>query len=454
MLETIKNDFSTMQTGTFKEGLATLGANPANPMFRDQLTGLPNRAHFMLQLEEALWRLKNDPSYTFAVLHIDIRRFKAINTAFGYAGGDQLLRAIAERLEACMDINDTVARLGNDRFAILLDSVDFADDAELALKQITNVFKSPFNLYEHQIELRANIGVALASVRFTQADEMLASAEMATSLAKRDDKGLAIFGDDEYAGEIDRLHTESDLRRAVSNEELVIHYQPIVSPADGKITGVEALVRWYNPERGLVPPSEFIPLAEETGLVTLIDEYVLRTATNQLKEWHKAGHTDMHVAVNFSRRDFQDGVALRMVKDVLAESGIPAEKLDIEVTENMVMTEMSSSIDALREMMAAGIRVSMDDFGTGYSSLSCLASLPINTVKIDRSFVANVMNDKKAQCILKAVIDMSHILGFKVIAEGVETAEQAEFLAQQDCDEAQGFYYGRPVPAELISTLL
>lgn len=415
---------------------------------------MPDRSNFIGQIGEALWRSRRDANYNFAVVALDVRRLKAFNGTFGYNAGDQLLMAVARRLSGIFIGSAELARIGGDKYAILAETGALREAAREFAERVRDVFAAPFDIYERSIAVEFTFGVALGSSAYSHADDVLACAEMATDEAKASRSGIAIFDDTRYAKAKDRLLLETELHSALDHNELTVYYQPLVSLTTGKITGVEALVRWLHPERGIIPPSEFIPIAEATGFITSIDEFVLRTASAQLRQWQERSATDLHMAVNLSRRDLEHGVARRMVAEALKSSGISPESLEVEVTESLAMSDALASITALRELKDDGVSIAMDDFGTGYSSLGALAGLPINTVKIDRSFISSIEADARVKCIVQSIVEMAHTLGLRVIAEGLETQEQLGFLKSIGCDEAQGYLFSSPVPADKIAGLL
>ena len=407
--------------------------------YYDQLTALPNRALLVRHLAEEIenWKSKND--YPFAVLLIDLDRFKIINDSLGHVIGDQMLLEVTERLKNCIRPDDVAARLGGDEFAILLRECK-------GIEGITQVAD------RIQKELMKPLGIAI-STAYENEDDILRDADSAMYRAK--DQGGAryeMFNANMYTSAVNLLQFEADLRRAVEHKDFMVYYQPVISLASNKIVGAEALVRWNHPERGFISPLEFIQLAEETGLISMIGELVLRTACAQNRKWHDLGHSDFLIKVNFSVTQFHRDDMLKLVKGVLWETGLDARFLDIEVTES-ISTE-KRCISVLNELSEMGLRISIDDFGTGYSSLGTLKDLPINTIKIDQSFIRDLTADPDAEAIVRAIIAMAHNLHLKVLAEGVETEDQLAFLRSHDCEEVQGFLFSPAVPADEFEKLL
>jgi diguanylate cyclase (GGDEF)-like protein/PAS domain S-box-containing protein len=421
----------------------------------DALTGLPNRALFIDRMGHAIKLAKRRADYFFAMLFLDLDRFKVINDSLGHTLGDQLLVAIARRLEPCLRPADTVARLGGDEFAILLDDIKDASDATRVAERIQKELTRPFPLSGHEVFTSASIGIALSATGYDRPEDVLRDADMAMYRAKALGQArYEMFDTGMHARAVALLQLEADLRRAVERQELRIHYQPIVSLASGRMTGVEALVRWQHPQRGLVLPAEFIPPGEETGPILSISEWVLRTACAQNKAWQEAGYAPLCMAVNLPARHFQQPGLPELIKNVLKETGMPAQALALEITEGTVMKSIDFNLATLNDLRALGIQISIDDFGTGYSSLGYLKRFPFHTLKIDQSFVKDMASDSEDAAITTAIIAMAHSLKLKVVAEGVETEEQLAILRSEQCDEIQGYLFSRPVPAETFTKLL
>jgi diguanylate cyclase (GGDEF)-like protein len=425
--------------------------------FYDSLTGLPNRSLLMDRLEFLIKRSKRQGNYLFAVLFLDIDRFKVINDSLGHMFGDQLLIAIARRLELCVRPTDTVARFGGDEFVILLDGIEDVDDATRVSERIQNEIKLPFNLDgERNLFASASIGIAISNLGYDNPEEILRDADTAMYRAKALGKARhQVFDASMHSYALAMLHLEAELRRAIECKEFIVHYQPILSLVSGKITGVEVLVRWNHPQNGLIYPKEFIPIAEETGLIVQIGEWVLRMACNQQKAWRDAGLPPLNLAVNLSARQFENQSLPELIKEVLEETGMSPHNLTLEITESIAMKDIDFTIKTLKELRDTGIKVSIDDFGTGYSSLAYLQSFPINTLKIEQSFVKDILdNSDKALMIITAIIAMANSLELKIIAEGVERQEQLELLYSRGCIEIQGNLFSEPATGEDIIKLI
>jgi diguanylate cyclase (GGDEF)-like protein len=414
----------------------------------------------MNHLKRSAGHAKRSKNYLLAVLFLDLDHFKVVNDSLGHLIGDRLLITIARRLKTCIRPGDIVARLGGDEFAILLDDVEDVDEVRRIADQIQSEIAAPVKLNGHKRVTTCSIGITLSgdlpSGRFyDRAEDLLRDADTAMHQAKaRGRMRHEIFEIGMRATVVALLELEADLRRAIEQQEFRVHYQPIVSVASGQITGVEALLRWQRPQRGLVFPVEFISLLEETGLIVSVGEWVLRTTCAQLKEWHAAGYTSLRLAVNISVRQFQEQSLPGLIEKVLVETGLAAEALELEITESTAMQNVDLSLTTLNELGATGVQISIDDFGTGFSSLDRLKRLPINTLKIDQSFVRDMASDADNAAIITAIIAMGHGLELKVIAEGVETEEQLAFLRAQQCDEIQGYLFGHPMPAKALTKLL
>lgn len=419
----------------------------------DAATGLPNRAHFESALERALGA--GGAEQPPAVLLISPDRFKRFVDTLGHAAGDRLLRAVAERLSGCAGDDELLARLGDEEFALLLPEAGRAEDVTLAARRIHEVLKQPFNLDGQELYVTASIGIALSPRDGEDAPALLKNAGAALFRAKEQGGNNHQF----YAAEMNvkalrRLSLEAGLRRGLEREEFTIYYQPQVDLATHAVTGMEALVRWRHPELGLVSPAEFVPLAEDTGLIVLIDEWVLRTACAQNNAWQRAGLPALRVSTNLSARTFRQPGLPEMVSRALRETGLDPDLLDLELTESSVMSSAEDAIETLRALRALGVHVSIDDFGTGYSSLNYLKRFPADCLKIDQSFVRDAAGDPNDAAIVRAVVTLARSLNLKVIAEGVETGEQLRFLRLLGCDEAQGYLFSRPLPAEELGRKL
>ncbi|HYE12841.1 MAG TPA: EAL domain-containing protein [Pyrinomonadaceae bacterium] len=425
--------------------------------FHDALTGLPNRMLITDNLRLALERAHRCAGYHFAVLFLDLDRFKNVNDSLGHTVGDELLVAIARRLEAGLRPADMVARLGGDEFAILLDGISGVGDATGTAERIQEALSAPFSLRGHEVFTTTSVGIALGGVGYESPEDILRDADIAMYRAK--DKGKAcheVFAASMYTRAVTLMQMENDLRRALEREELRVHYQPVVSLTTGRISGFEALVRWQHPERGMVPPGDFIPMAEETGLILPLGLWVLREACRQVREWQ--GRSPMHraltLSVNLSGKQFMQPDLVEHVEDVLRETDFDPRCLQLEITESVLMDSAESAVAMLEALRAIGARVSIDDFGTGYSSLSYLHRFPINTLKIDRSFVGRMGPGVEKAEIVRTIVTLARNLGMEVVAEGVETLDQSEQLRALECDYAQGYLYSKPVSGEAAGALL
>jgi diguanylate cyclase (GGDEF)-like protein len=420
----------------------------------DSLTNLPNREMFNGLLRHAIESARRH-TRPFALLFIDLDRFKVINDSLGHEAGDMLLVEVANRLRRSLRTSDVVARLGGDEFVVILEETSDRHDVERVAANLLNVLGRPMELSGHECHTTASIGIAMYPDHGADAQTLTKNADMAMYLAKEDGKnGFRFFTGEIKAQSIERLILESELRRAVERKQFTLHYQPKVDIATGQITGVEALLRWNHPELGLVAPAQFIPLAEETGLIVPIGRWVLREACAQNMAWQRRGLLPVSMAVNLSPRQFADEHLLRDIDDALAASGMSPVLLQLEVTESMVMRNVARAVRVLHAVQNRGIRLAIDDFGTGYSSMSLMKQFPIDTIKIDRSFVRDLPRDSEDQAIAQAIINMGKALGMTVVAEGVETEEQQAFLRSHDCDEMQGYLFSKPLPPGELADLL
>jgi diguanylate cyclase (GGDEF)-like protein len=419
----------------------------------DHLTSLPNRAMFTNKLRRLIIRPEYHENYQFALLFMDLDRFKIVNDNLGHGIGDQLLKEVAARLEDCIRATDIAARIGGDEFAVFLDDINNVSNAKKITDRIQKKLSEPYDLNGHEIVTTASIGIALSATGYTLVEDLIRDADTAMYRAKSIGRGQYEIFDPQIRTSVENtLQLEADLWRAVENMEFLVYYQPIVSIESGVMTGIEALLRWEHPERGFIPPDEFIPLAEETGLMSSIGEWMIRTACSQNKAWQDAGYPELKVHVNFSARQFYYQNLSEMVDRILKETGMSAEFLNVEITENTAME--ANSIKILNELSAMGVQTSIDDFGTGYSSIGSLMRFPINAIKIDKSFIKDIAVNPNVEVVIKTIIAMAHSLTVKVIAEGVETEEQLAFLRSHNCDEMQGFIFSKPVSEEEFTGLL
>jgi diguanylate cyclase (GGDEF)-like protein/PAS domain S-box-containing protein len=425
--------------------------------FHDALTGLPNRALFMDHVKMAIQRSRRSGDRLFAALFLDLDRFKIINDSLGHMVGDQLLVGIAHRLEACLRPGDTVARLGGDEFTILLEDLTSTDDAIDVARRVQEAVTQPFNIGGHEVFTTASIGIALSSTGYERAEELLRDADTAMYRAKMEGKKRhVVFDKAMHDRAMQLLQIETDLRRALTRQEFFLNYQPIVNLETGRVASFEALVRWQHPERGLVMPGDFIPVAEETGLVVPLGLWVLNEACRQMRAWQRLGITDEGVtmSVNLSSRQFSQADLIEQISSALCESGLKAANLKLEITESMVMENVDTAIDMLTQLRNLGVGLSIDDFGTGYSSLSYLHRFPIDTLKIDRSFVTQMTNNSENAEIVRTIVTLARSLDMAVVAEGVETADQLRQLGDLGCDYGQGYLFSRPVGAGPAAELL
>lgn len=423
--------------------------------FHDTLTELPNRVSFENHLADALGHASARRDESLAVMFISLDRFKKFNDTLGHAMGDQLLRRVAERLRTAVGAGDVLARFGSEEFSLLLASVNGEDEAASTARVIHQLLKTPFILDGQELYFTASVGISLAPRDGDEAQALLRSAGSALFRAKQEGGNNHQFYTAEMnAQALRRLGLESDLRRALEREEFVIHYQPQVCTDTGRIAGAEALVRWRHPVHGLVAPAEFIPLAEDTGLIIQLGEWVLRTACARNREWQRLGAPPLPVAVNLSPRQIaQPGLAERVGR-ILEETGLDASHLELELTESSIMKNAARAVATLGELKRMGVKIAIDDFGSGYSSLSYLKHLPIDILKIDKSFISELTSDPNDAALVMAIINLAHSLKLRVKAEGVETEEQWRFLRLLRCDEMQGFLFSKPLPPELFERIL
>jgi diguanylate cyclase (GGDEF)-like protein/PAS domain S-box-containing protein len=425
--------------------------------FHDGLTGLPNRALFMDRLGQSLARAKRKDTQRLAVLFMDLDRFKIINDSLGHMVGDQLLVEIAKRLETSLRPADTVARLGGDEFAILLEDIEDLRDATSFAERIQKDIRDPFEIDGREVFTTASIGIAVSGPSYERPEDLIRDADTAMYRAKSLGKArYALFDKAMHASALALLQLETDLRRAVEGGNFRLVYQPIVSIKGARTAGFEALVRWMHPKRGIVSPTEFIPLAEETGLIIPIGQWILREAFRQLRVWQGRFRQSppLIISVNLSGVQFLRPELIGQIDLMLREFGIDARNLKLEITESMIIENAEYAKDMLLQFKAQDIRLCIDDFGTGYSSMSYLRRYPIDTVKVDRSFISRMDTDQESQEIVRTIITMAHNLGKDVIAEGVETREQLVQIAALRCEYAQGFFFSRPVDSEAAEMMI
>jgi diguanylate cyclase (GGDEF)-like protein/PAS domain S-box-containing protein len=422
----------------------------------DLLTGLPNRHLLLDRLGHALARTGRREGRRVAVLFMDLDDFKFVNDSLGHQMGDNLLVAVGERLKGCLRPEDTLARFGGDEFVVLLEEVDGPDEPVRIAERITHKLRDPFVLDGRELYARTSIGIAMGEDRTKGPDDLLRDADTAMYRAKDEGSGYSVFDPAMYELSIDRLQAENDLRRAVEREEFVVHYQPIVGLRSGEALAVEALVRWDHPEWGLLESSQFVPMAEKSGLVIPMGEQVLKEACFRAKEWQEEHPRipSLMMSVNLSARQLFRPYLAESVERILGETRLEGSCLTLDITETIYVRALETNTAALDRLRAMGVRISIDDFGTGYSSLSYLKRLPAEAIKIDKSFVKGLGEDVEDTAIVHMIIELAHTLGMEVIAEGVETEEQAELLRGMGCNMAQGVYFSKPLPAEAAPEFL
>ena len=419
----------------------------------DSLSGLPNRVLLHDRLQQAMRaaRRNNTPA---ALLLMDLDRFKEVNDTLGHAAGDRLLVEVAERLIGAVRPADTVARLGGDEFAVVLPGAD-ADAARLAARRIQHAVERPLSLSDHgiDVDVRASIGIAVSPEHGREPDQLLQRADVAMYVAKRAGGGHALYTPELDQHSPDQLALVSELRHALEDNRLLLWYQPQVSLQTGRLVGVEALVRWPHPQRGMVGPELFIPLAEQCGLIPRVTRFVLETALEQCRRWQRSGH-QLSVAVNLSMRDLHDERLGETIVRLLERYAVAPTRLRLEITESVLMADPRRVIDVLHRLRATGVEAAIDDFGTGYSSLAYLADLPVNTLKIDRSFVSGLLAGERRAAIVKATVELAHALGLKVVAEGIEDEPTWNALLALGCDSAQGYFIAKPMAASELDAWL
>jgi len=416
----------------------------------DALTNLPNRSLFKDRLKSAMAQAKRHGNLV-AVMFLDLDRFKTINDTLGHHTGDALLIEVAKRLESLIRGMDTVARLGGDEFAIIQTDIEHPDGVITFAEKIIDAISQPFNFDGNEVNTSTSIGITLYPADDGDADQLLQNADMSMYRAKRAGRNNFQFYDVGMHEELQRcVAMEKEIRRALIADEFILHFQPQIDMLDGSVVGVESLVRWLHPERGLIPPNDFIPIAEDSGLILPLGHLVLVQACRWAKAWQDAGNEPLRVAVNLSAVQFNDINLVHNVAETLKQTGLSPEYLELELTESLLMENADSTIETLNTLHDLKIELAIDDFGTGYSSLAYLKRFPVSKIKIDRSFVNDITTDKDDAIIAQTVIGLGHSLGMKVIAEGVETEEQLDFLRFNECDEVQGYYTGKPMPAEQL----
>ncbi|WP_199228140.1 EAL domain-containing protein [Salipaludibacillus keqinensis] len=420
--------------------------------FHDDLTGLPNRRYIQDEIEKEIHNNKLGDKLKLAVLFMDIDRFKVINDTFGHSKGDLLLTDVTNRLKNCLQPNIELARMGGDEFIFLFKNYENEEEIEKLANLVIEKFQEPFTISLNEIHITASIGISVYPAMPISFESFMISADTAMYEAKSQGKNrYVVYTSDMYHSSMEKLKLETDLRNALIHDELVLHYQPQVCNHSGELLGVEALLRWNHPTMGMIYPDKFIWLAEETGLIVEIGKWVISEACMQNKKWQKDGYKPMKMSVNLSSEQFFRASLVGFVKNVLQETGLAPSNLVLEITESMAM-DFEYSLNVLRKLKRLGVCISIDDFGKGYSSLNYLKKFPIDSLKIDKSFVRDILKDDDDVNIVKAIITLAHNLGLRVIAEGVERKEQLELLKSYDCDEIQGYLFSKPISAETFES--
>ena len=425
--------------------------------FHDPLTNLPNRALFSEHLQQAVTQAKSNENYTFAVLFLDLDRFKLVNDTLGHKMGDELLCAVAQRVQVCIRVGDTIARLGGDEFAILVNNVQDIEQVQDVAERIKQELSLSFHLNGHELFISTSIGIAMGSTANSGLDDILRNADIAMYHAKAlGQANYEVFDKIMHVQVAARLQLETDLQRAIAQKEFIVHYQPIVYLKNLRISGFEALVRWLHPTRGLVSPCDFIPAAEETGLIVPIGWWVMREACRQMQAWQSQfpSASPLTISVNVSSKQFSQPDLINQIQQILQETGLNPCSLTLEITESVLMENTEFIAAKLGQLQALGVQISLDDFGTGYSSLNYLYCLPINTLKIDRSFICNMGTEITKIELIRAIVALAWNLGIKVVAEGIETKQQMYHLKMLKCDYGQGYVFSKPLDSEKAQALI
>lgn len=422
----------------------------------DALTGLPNRVWFMDCLIQALERFKLDQTYKFAILFMDCDRFKMVNDSLGHLVGDHVLISVARRLQSCLRSSEVLARFGGDEFAIMMDRIEDIQIAINLAQKIQNSLTWPFHWNQQEIFLNASIGIVFSTPDYQEPEQLLRDADIAMYRAKGSHKSYQVFDAFMRQNTQKRFQIETDLRLAIENQEFVLYYQPIISIKTGYISGFEALIRWQHPQQGFISPAAFIPIAEETGLIVPIGLWVLQEACTQFQSWRKQGwiNSDVKMSVNLSVKQFNQSTLIDQIDRILLKTTFDSRNLKLEITESAIMDNPELATNALEKLKQRSIQLSIDDFGTGYSSLSYLHRFPIDTLKIDRSFISRMGEQGENAEIVEAIITLAHHLNITVTAEGVETASQLAQLSKMGCEEVQGYFISKPLDGEAMGELL
>ena len=429
----------------------------AHDAFHDALTGMPNRKLLMARLEKSLALMKMDPNYSFAVLFVDVDRFKTINDSMGHQAGDQLLLKMSEILKSMTRSNDLIARLGGDEFIVLFEDIKDRQQITKIADRLLLQLQKPVRVVGKQIYTSVSIGIAFGSTDYDHGDDLVRDADLAMYRAKLNGKGrYEMFDFNMRSGVVSSMQLEMDLRRAHDQKEFILHYQPIVSLINEEIIGFEALVRWNHPTRGMVPPNEFIPVAEDTGLILPIGQWILKEACQQMREWQEKYPLSnlLTMSVNLSARQLEQPSLSEQIAEILKDARLDPKLLRLEITESVIMHNAEQAVTTVKQLRDMGVRVSIDDFGTGYSSLGYLHRFPVDTLKVDRSFINRIGNDGENAEIVQTIIDLASNLDMEVIAEGVETIEQLDFLRRINCKYGQGYYYSRPLDSKSAAEVL
>ena len=427
----------------------------AHEVLHDKLTGLPNRALFIDRLNQTIKRSKRHESETFAIMIMDLDRFKILNDSLGHLAGDKMLIKTAQRLETSLRMEDTVARLGGDEYAILINDIRDPYEVIQIANRVKKELSAPANIDGQPVYSTASIGITLSTTGYEIADDMLRDADTAMYQAKgQGGDSYVIFDRFMHAQAVTLLHMETDLRQALENNQFELYYQPIFDTVSHKVINAEALIRWNHPQQGLIYPGQFIPIAEDTGLIVPIGDWILKSACSQLHSWNEMGFKNLKVSVNFSARQFQQNDLAAMVANTLEQTRVDPENIFIEITESRNYSQLEKFESMLWELKRIGIKISVDDFGTGYSSLSIIQRLPLDVLKIGQSFISNLGGQRENDLITQSIIEMAHRLELTVVAEGVETQEQLGFLKQHRCDMIQGFLFSKPIQVHNFNTLL
>ncbi len=425
--------------------------------FHDALTELPNRAWFMNRLQQAIDLSYRREDYLYSVLFIDIDRFKVVNDSLGHLVGDQLLKSVARQLQVCLRHTDAVARFGGDEFVILLEDIKDIDEPNRVAERIQNQLRQPFNLNDYEVFTEISIGILLSTMGYDRPEDVLRDADIAMYYAKAQGRGrYEIFDPAMQTIAMTRLQLENDLRRAIALQEFCVHYQPIVSLSTGQLSGFEALVRWHHPSGIIYPPAEFIPVAEETGLINELGWWVLREACHQISIWQQQfpQTPPLAINVNLSPVQLKQANLLYRIEEILQQTGFPSYSLKLEITESCILETVSREEKMLKQLKALGIMLCIDDFGTGYSSLSRLHEFPIDTLKIDRSFVSRIGSDNSGVEIVQTIVTLARSRGMDIVAEGIETPTQLQKLRELGCELGQGYLFSKPVDSEKATELL